>query len=70
MEAGGIEPRNLNLQVLLRQALTCIGNDGLASCLALLCSDQDLVLVIEAWPRLPAPCKRIILDAVGERGAE
>ncbi len=61
---GGIEPRTLDLQVLLRQALARVGQEGLASCLALFCSDQDLVHVVEAWPRLPASCKRLILDAV------
>jgi hypothetical protein len=70
LEAGGIEPRTLDLQVLLGQALARIGNEGLASCLVLLCSDQDIALVVEAWPRLPASCKRLILDAVGERGTQ
>ena len=69
MEAGGIEPRYLDLQVLLQQALTCIGKDGLAFCLVSLCSDEDLAHVVEAWPGLPTSCKRLILDTVGERGA-
>jgi hypothetical protein len=56
--------------MLLRQALTCIGEEGLASCLALLCSDQDLVLVVKAWPGLPASCKRLILGAVDGGGAQ
>jgi len=64
LEAGGIEPRNLDLQVLLRQTLTRLGHEGLASCLALLCSDQDIALVVEAWPGLPASCKRHILEQV------
>ena len=42
----------------------------LASCLALLCSDQDLAQVAEAWPRLSATCKRVILDAVGDGGGQ
>ncbi len=70
MEAGGIEPRTRDLQVLLRQALTRVGEEGLASCLASLCSDEDLALVVEAWPGLPASCKRLMLDAVSERGAQ
>ncbi len=70
MEAGGIEPRTLDLQVLLRQALTRIGEEGLASCLALLCSDQDLALVVEAWSRLSASRKRLILEAIDDGGGQ
>jgi len=66
--AGGIEPRTPDLQVLWRQALTCIGEDGLASCLVLLCSDQGLAKVVEAWPQLSAPCKRIVLEALSDGG--
>ncbi|MGB2985058.1 MAG: hypothetical protein WBE26_04170 [Phycisphaerae bacterium] len=70
MEAGGIEPRNLDLQVQLGQALTRVGKEGLASCLALLCSDQDLAHIVEAWPRLRADSKRLILGAVDESGTQ
>ena len=70
LEAGGIEPRDLDLQVLLQQALARVGHEGLVSCLALLCSDQDLVNIVEAWSDLPPSRKRLILDAVGERGAQ
>jgi hypothetical protein len=69
LEAGGIEPRTLDLQVLLRQALARVGQEGLASCLALLCSELDFALVVEACPGLPACCRRLILDAVDEGGA-
>ena len=70
MEAGGIEPRIPDLQVLVRQALARVGKEGLASCLASLCSDEDLAHVVEAWSGLPASCKQLILDAVGERDAQ
>ena len=70
MEAGGIEPLTQDLQVLLRQALARVGHEGLASCLALFCSDQDLAVVVEAWPGLPAPCKRLILEQVNGPGAQ
>lgn len=70
LEAGGIEPRNLDLQVLLRQALARMGNEGLVSCLVLLCSGQDVALVVEAWPGLSSSCKQLILDAVIEGGGE
>lgn len=69
-EAGGIEPRTLDLQVLLRQALTRVGQEGLASCLVSLCTDEHLAHVIEAWSGLPASSKQLILDAVGERGGQ
>ena len=70
LEVGGIESRDLDLQVLLRQALTRVGEDGLASCLVSLCRNQDLVNIVEAWSDLPPSRKRLILDAVGERGAQ
>jgi len=70
VEAGGIEPRTTDLQALLGQALTRVGKEGLASCLALLCSDQDLAHIVEAWPRLRADSKRLILGAVDESGAQ
>ncbi|MGB2985180.1 MAG: hypothetical protein WBE26_04800 [Phycisphaerae bacterium] len=70
VEAGGIEPRTLDLQVLLGQALTRVGKEGLVSCLALLCSDEDLAFVVEAWRKLSASRKRLILDAVEEGGAD
>jgi hypothetical protein len=66
MEAGGIEPRDLDLQVLLRQALACVGHEGLVSCLVLLCSDEGLTQLVEAWPHLSASRKRLILEALGE----
>jgi len=66
VEEGGIEPRNLDLQVLLRQALARMGNEGLASCLVLLCSDEGLAQLVEAWPHLSASRKRLILEAMGE----
>ena len=58
----------MDLEVLLKEALTRLGQQGLASCLVLLCSDQDLALVVEVWPGLPASCKRIILEMVDEGG--
>ena len=69
LEAGGIEPRTMDLQVLLRQTLTRLGHEGLASCLALLCSDEDLLHVVEVWSRLPVSRKRIILVQVNGLGA-
>jgi hypothetical protein len=66
MEAGGIEPRNLDLQVLLQQALARVGWEGLASCLVLLCSDEGLAHLVEAWPHLSTSRKRLILEALGE----
>jgi len=70
MEAGGIEPRNLDLQTLLRQAVTRVGEEGLASCLVSLCSDEDLVRVVEGWSGLPPSRKRIILEVVDGGGAQ
>ena len=66
MEAGGIEPRNLDLQVLLRQALARVGQEGLVSCLVLLCSDGGFAQLVEAWPHLPASRKWLILEALSE----
>ena len=66
MEAGGIEPRNMDLQVLLRQALTRVGKKGLVSFLVLLCSDDGLAQLVEAWAHLSASRKRLILEALGE----
>ena len=66
LEARGIEPRTLDLQALFRQALTHIGEEGLA----LLCSDECLAVVVEAWSGLPASRKRHVVDAVSDRGAQ
>jgi len=65
VEAGGIESRAVDLQVALRQALTHLGKDCLASCLVSICSDEGLSQLVEAWLRLSAYRKRLILEALG-----
>ena len=63
-EAGGIEPRDPDLEALLRQALTRLGEDGLASCLAAICGEPIPADVVQAWSGLPDVVKRHILDVV------
>lgn len=66
MEAGGIEPRTLELETALKQALTHLGKEGLVSCLVLLCQHPSIVRLVEAWAHIPDHCKRHILRAVNE----
>ena len=68
LEAGGIEPRNPDLEVVLKQALTRLGQQGLASCLVLLCRHPSLVRLVEAWPKLSTDQKRLLLTVINERG--
>jgi hypothetical protein len=46
MEAGGIEPRNPDLEASLQQVLARLGEDGLASCLAALCRHPLLAQIV------------------------
>jgi hypothetical protein len=64
LEAGGIEPRDPDPEVVLRQALARLGDDGLASCLAAICSEPDLANMILAWFGLPERFRYFILNAV------
>lgn len=64
LEAGGIEPRTLELEATLNQALARLGKIGLAPCLLLRCQYPGLAQLVEVGPQRANTKKQSILNAV------